>query len=127
MSRNHARRLDAREPQHLDPNWYTFRRFSAWETAERRSESSPEPSLPHRWAGMTRIARVGRCLHPTAHQVRTTPLTAGRTDLGETGEQMSTDDRSVCRAVTISSATTAAQIQPTCTTSARGLLDDDWR
>jgi hypothetical protein len=25
MSRNHARRLDAREPQHLDPNWYTFR------------------------------------------------------------------------------------------------------
>jgi hypothetical protein len=45
MSRNHARRLDAREPHHLDPNWYTFRRFSAWETAERRSESSPEPSL----------------------------------------------------------------------------------
>jgi hypothetical protein len=23
MSRNHARRLDAREPQHLDPKWYT--------------------------------------------------------------------------------------------------------
>jgi len=29
MSRNHARRLDAHEPQHLDPNWYTFRRFRA--------------------------------------------------------------------------------------------------
>jgi hypothetical protein len=28
MSRNHARRLDAREPQHLDPNRYTFQVFS---------------------------------------------------------------------------------------------------
>jgi hypothetical protein len=121
MSRNHARRLDAREPHHLDPNWYTFRRFSAWETAEQKVRVISGAFAP------THVARVGRCLHPTAHQVRTTPLTAGRTDLGETREQRSTDDRSVCRAVTISSATTAAQIQPTCTTSARGLLDDDWR
>ena len=86
MCRNHARRLDAREPQHFDPNWYTFRQVFTLGDGGTKVRVISGAFAPSQWAGMTRIARVGRCLHPTAHQVRTTPLTAGRTDLGETGE-----------------------------------------
>jgi hypothetical protein len=42
MSRNHARRLDAREPQHLDPKSYTFRRFQLG--SRRNHDGSTNPA-----------------------------------------------------------------------------------